>query len=52
MGSQACGEGGDIRGELRVTMIFRLEEAGWKLIHRQAGPFVSPQPLERLTQKS
>jgi len=29
---------------LRVTMIFRLEEGGWKLVHRQADPLVTPQP--------
>jgi len=34
-------------GALRVTMIFRLEEDEWKLVHRQADPLTTPQPLER-----
>jgi hypothetical protein len=32
---------------LRVTMIFRLEEGGWKLVHRQADPLTTPEALER-----
>jgi ketosteroid isomerase-like protein len=36
---------------LRVTMIFRLEEGEWKLVHRQADPLTTAQPLERLIQK-
>ncbi len=31
---------------LRVTMIFRLEEGGWKLVHRQADPLTAQRPLE------
>jgi ketosteroid isomerase-like protein len=32
---------------LRVTMTFRLEERGWKLVHRQADPLTTQQPPER-----
>ena len=31
---------------LRVTMVFRLEEGRWKLVHRQADPLTEHQPLE------
>jgi ketosteroid isomerase-like protein len=31
---------------LRVTMVFRLEQGGWKLLHRQADPLTTRQPLE------
>jgi hypothetical protein len=36
---------------LHVTMIFRLEEGGWKLVHRQADPLAEPQPLQRSIQE-
>jgi ketosteroid isomerase-like protein len=36
---------------LRVTMIFRLEEGEWKLVHRQADPLTESQPLERSIQE-
>jgi ketosteroid isomerase-like protein len=31
---------------LRVTMVFRLEEGGWKVVHRHADPITTPQPAE------
>src|ERR687886_2568688 len=29
---------------LRVTMIYRPEEDGWKVVHRHADPITTPQP--------
>lgn len=29
---------------LRVTSLFRLEHAGWKLVHRHADPITTPRP--------
>ncbi len=37
---------------LRVTSIFRREDDGWKLVHRQADPRVSPQTAESLVEGS
>ena len=31
---------------LRVTMIYRPEEGGWKVVHRHADPITAPQPAE------
>jgi len=31
---------------LRVTMIYRPEEEGWKVVHRHADPITTPQPAE------
>ena len=31
---------------LRVTMIYRREEGGWKVVHRHADPITTPQPAE------
>lgn len=33
---------------LRVTTIFRQEEAGWKILHRHADPITTPRPVESL----
>src|SRR5215204_1832585 len=35
---------------LRVTMIFRLEEGTWKVVHRHADPITTPQPAESVIQ--
>lgn len=31
---------------LRVTMIYRPEEGGWKVVHRHADPITTPRPAE------
>ena len=36
---------------LRVTMIFRPEEGGWKIVHRHADPITTPQPAESVIQE-
>jgi ketosteroid isomerase-like protein len=36
---------------LRVTMTFRPEEGGWKIVHRHADPITTPQPTESVIQE-
>jgi ketosteroid isomerase-like protein len=36
---------------LRATMIFRPEEGEWKVVHRHAGPIITPQPAESVIQE-
>ncbi len=33
---------------LRVTTVFRLEDSGWKIVHRHADPITSPRHTESL----
>ena len=35
---------------LRVTLVFRRDESGWKLAHRHADPLTHPNGLERVSQ--
>jgi len=36
---------------LRVTMIYRPEEDGWKVVHRRADPITTLQPAESVIQE-
>jgi ketosteroid isomerase-like protein len=39
------------RVTLRVTMIYRREDDGWKIVLRQADPIMTPQPIESVIEK-
>jgi ketosteroid isomerase-like protein len=46
-----AGVSGDVSSiSLRVTTIFRLEDGGWKVLHRHADPITSPRPIESVIQ--
>ncbi len=36
---------------LRVTMIYRREDVGWRIMHRQADPIMTPRPIESILEK-
>jgi ketosteroid isomerase-like protein len=36
---------------LRVTMVYRLEDGTWKVVHRHADPITTPQPVESVIQE-
>ena len=43
------GESDELRAiTLRVTMIYRREDDGWKIVHRQADPIMTPRPIESI----
>jgi len=44
-------DGKDGSGALRVTMIYRLEDDGWRVAHRHADPITTPQATESILQK-
>jgi len=44
------GARGTAPSSLRVTTIFRREEAGWKVLHRHADPITTPRPIESVVE--
>jgi len=44
-------DGKEGSGALRVTMIFRLEDDGWRVAHRHADPITTPQAIESILPK-
>jgi ketosteroid isomerase-like protein len=43
------GDSDDLRRiTLRVTMIYRREDNGWKIVLRQADPIMTPQPIDSI----
>jgi ketosteroid isomerase-like protein len=43
------GESDELRRfALRVTMIYRREADGWKIVHRQADPIMTPRPIDSI----
>jgi ketosteroid isomerase-like protein len=38
-------------GALRVTTIFRVEDDGWRVLHRHADPITTPQATDSILQK-
>ena len=36
---------------LRVTMIYRREDDGWKIVLRQADPIMTPRPIDSIIEK-
>lgn len=40
------------RFALRVTMIYRREDDGWKIVLRQADPIMTPRPIDSIFDKS
>jgi ketosteroid isomerase-like protein len=48
---RATVDGKEGSGALRVTMIFRLEDDGWRVAHRHADPITTPQAIGSILPK-
>jgi ketosteroid isomerase-like protein len=47
------GDSDDLRRiTLRVTMIYRREDNGWKIVLRKADPIMTPQPIDSIIEKA
>jgi ketosteroid isomerase-like protein len=40
------------RFALRVTMVYRHEDDGWKIVHRHADPIMTPRPIDSIFEEA
>jgi ketosteroid isomerase-like protein len=40
------------RFALRVTMVYRREDDGWKIVHRHADPIMTPRPIDSIFEEA
>jgi ketosteroid isomerase-like protein len=46
------GESDELRRiTLRVTLIYRREDDGWKIVHRQADPIMTPRLIDSIIEE-
>jgi len=48
---KTAGAAGRVPVSLRVTTVFRVEDDGWKVVHRHADPITAPRPPESVLER-